>query len=464
MKLFVRPLLLSILLCTTAQAATLEQLFEDGRYGDFLPKAQEAAAAQNTDALFLLGKAYHQGLGVAEDHERARELYEKARKLGSARASHGLANLLQHSDPHLAMSLYEEALARGLKMPTLYDLGLLTSPPLPGHPTAIPDFVTRSGQAGDYFARAYAESGDDHILLHAARQYLQALQFSRIALLSDARKMDPTVLRARAVEWLEKGKARGLGEAWSQYGIYLMEERDFVGARAALLAAMEKGDAEAHYQFAEMARKGLGGDRLDAVELLHHYERAALSGITAAVHPAREAILATLHHEEDEQVLEQGVQRILALGGQYADFPFALKTLMSRLEWSKTLRRQLSMAGPLPDLPLLLQACELGFNDLLGEAYNLGEYTDWRLAAYHAQQDQPLHLLEGRIDLDGCARSSEPLSVAVRQLLEQGAILALKFPNYSLPLTMKESEGQIILELREGAMPIPCCLSTPFFM
>lgn len=84
MKLLVHPLLLTLCLGATAQAATLEQLFETGRYAEFLSQAQQAAAAGDAEALLLLGKAHHTGKGARMDWTRAREFYEQARQLGVA--------------------------------------------------------------------------------------------------------------------------------------------------------------------------------------------------------------------------------------------------------------------------------------------------------------------------------------------------------------------------------------------
>ena len=446
MKLFVRPLLLTLCLGATAQAATLEQLFETGRYAEFLSQAQQAAAAGDAEALFLLGKAHHTGKGARMDWTRAREFYEQARQLGYARASHNLASLHQRNDPDLAIQLYEEALARGLKMPTLHNLGVLASPSPLDSELAVADFVTRSGQAGDYFVQAYAESGQDMMLLKAAWQYLQALQAARRASGPEAGSLDLAALRARAIEWLEKGKALGLGDAWTHYGMLLLEEGKLVEARAALFVGAEKDVAMAHYQFAEMASKGLGGDQWDAQQVLPHYEHAALFGIKEAMYPARETILASLRGEDDEEVLREGVRRIIAMSWLGAELPDEVQRIIARLEWSRMLRRQQSVAGPLADLPLVLQAC--------AGTQPSGGKTRWRLDAHHAQQP-PRQLLEGHVDADGCARSAGPLSMTIRQSLEQGAILALKLPDRSLPLAMNEVEGRLLLEIEPDAPPVP---------
>ncbi|MGZ0788152.1 tetratricopeptide repeat protein, partial [Pseudomonas saponiphila] len=91
MKLFTIAtllLLLTVSFAATAEKFTLEQLFEQQQYDAFLQQAQQQAAENNAEALFLLGKAYHLGRGVTQDNATASQYYEQARALGSARASH----------------------------------------------------------------------------------------------------------------------------------------------------------------------------------------------------------------------------------------------------------------------------------------------------------------------------------------------------------------------------------------
>ncbi len=102
---------------------------------------------------------------------------------------------------------------------------------------------------------------------------------------------------------------------------------------------------------------------------------------------------------------------------------------------------------------MILQACGLGLGHPYGSAYNLGSNTHWHLAAYRSLE-RPQRLLEGRVDADGCARSSGLLSAEVRKFLDQGVVFALQFPNYSLPLAANEAGGQIVLEMQPQATPI----------
>ncbi|MGI2167943.1 hypothetical protein ACRN9L_18675 [Shewanella oncorhynchi] len=51
-------LLLTVSFAATAEKSALEQLFEQQQYDAFLQQAQQQAAENNAEALFLLGKAY----------------------------------------------------------------------------------------------------------------------------------------------------------------------------------------------------------------------------------------------------------------------------------------------------------------------------------------------------------------------------------------------------------------------
>jgi hypothetical protein len=79
----------------------------------------ESGVAQASDAAAAnLGYAYHQGVGVAADPEKARHWLDRAAELGSAAALNTLGWLSQHpdggeADLDRAVNLYVEAVGRG---------------------------------------------------------------------------------------------------------------------------------------------------------------------------------------------------------------------------------------------------------------------------------------------------------------------------------------------------------------
>jgi hypothetical protein len=49
----------------------------------------------------------------------------------------------------------------------------------------------------------------------------------------------------------------------------------------------------------------------------------------------------------------------------------------------------------------------------------------------------------------------EPLPQRVRASLSDGAVLALAFPNFTLPLAMKEADDRLRLDMQAIGLPIP---------
>lgn len=85
--------------------------------GDFtraVAEWQGPAAAGNSDAMFNLAQAYRLGRGVEVDSARARELYEKAARLGHVKAADNYALMLfQEGEQQKAMPLIRAAADRG---------------------------------------------------------------------------------------------------------------------------------------------------------------------------------------------------------------------------------------------------------------------------------------------------------------------------------------------------------------
>lgn len=339
-------LLLAMCVHAASYASTLEQLFESGDYEAFLPNAEVAAAADDVDGLFLLGKAYHLGKGVPEDARKASAYYQRARDLGSARASHNLAIIAEARwDIPQAERLYEEALERGLKMPTLLNLALMTYPDEGRKITSIPYFVEQVGRSGDYYAQAYAENNDDETLAFAANAYVQAAVEARKY---PSSRFDADALSARAVEWLKRSMSRGDSTAWTNYGVLMMVEENYAEARTALLVGVEDGVAVAHYYLARMPSEGESHEE-HARREIYHYEQAALLGLKEAAQLAIDRLGNSLRHENDLATLEGGVRRLERLY-EVTDFPatYSLEAARSRLEWARTLQAQEHEAKPQP--------------------------------------------------------------------------------------------------------------------
>ncbi len=204
-----KPVLLffiGLTVSSAAIAARLDDLFLQADRGTFFVEAHAAAALGDADALFLLGKAYHLGKGVAADEDQARDYYEQARTKGSARASHNLGLIeLDHGNREAAIVLLNEALERGLTMPTLYNLGRAHSPPDQAYAFHLREPIDSAVRSGDYFTRAHAAQPNMDYIFQASREYLRAYQFAQHASSADMDGLDLSSMRARAAEWLQKG-------------------------------------------------------------------------------------------------------------------------------------------------------------------------------------------------------------------------------------------------------------------
>ena len=290
-----------------ASATPLEDLFNGPDKPRFFAEARVAADAGDVEALFLLGKAYNLGVGIEVDRERARELYRQARAKGSARASHNLGLMaLDAGNRSEAIALLEEALARGLVMPTLHNLGRAYTPPEdPVTFSGLSRAVVPAGRAGDYFARAHALLPNGEEGYEASVQYLRAWSFARR---SRDDSFDLPALRQRAVKWLQIGIDRDHAPSWANFGAMLYAEGDHEGARPPLERAAASGNGIAHYHLAKLDDFTRSFD-----SALLHYEKAALAGVREAREPAIERLREQLRNESDPAALERGQARMKAL-------------------------------------------------------------------------------------------------------------------------------------------------------
>jgi len=420
-----------------ACATPLEDLFNGPDKPRFFSEASAAADAGDPEALFLLGKAYHLGMGVGADQPRARELYGRARAQGSGWASHHLGLMaLNDGRRGEAIVLLDEALARGVQMPTLHDLGRAHAPEDPTTRFALREPVAAAGRAGDYFARAYAVQSEGEEAFAASRQYLRAWQMARLARGEEATAFDLPALRERAVRWLRIGMDRDHAPSWTNYGVLLYEEGHLDEARAAFEHAAPRGIAVAHYYLAKL-------DTSRSESALIHLEQAALLGLADARDPAVRQLADRLQYERDLPTLTRGADRMAALLALGHDYPGVMQQIEQRLAWGRYLEEVRAQAAPLPKRPLHLREC------------GLSQGTPWRLVAYKSLGDDERLPVNGIVNAKGCAASEVPLPPRAAQLLEEGAVLALRFPHVDLPLQSVHGGNGLYLVLRPEGYPMP---------
>ncbi|QDH68965.1 tetratricopeptide repeat protein [Marilutibacter alkalisoli] len=443
-----------------AAGPSLEQLFEQRQYEAFLLQAHEAVFQDDVDALFLLGKAYQLGRGVGQDTATARHFYTRAREFGSARASHNLGVIaLDAGETGDAIDLLEEALARGLEMPTLYNLGRAYTPPDPSSVFGLHAYIDGARTAGDYYARACARMADADLadcIDEASRQYLRAYMMALKA--NGISPEELTALREPALAWLRKGMDAGSGIAWTNYGALLLNEGDPVGAREAFEIGVTKGVPQAQFHLAGLAAGGKGYDSPDPALALRLYEQAATAGVAEAMRPAFDLLAGQLEHEQDPDALAQGMQRLQSLRPIPEYGEYKLSKLDKHLAWTRFLasQREASPASlPQTGAMLEIEACGLGLTQPHGAAYNIGVNSNWRLAAYPSSGGIERLAVSGRVDAQGCVRHAVQVDDALHALLRERAVFALAFPNYSLPLSMSPDGDGLTLSLLPVGTPLP---------
>lgn len=456
-------LILSFSLVNLAYAATFEEQFNNKQYEQFLPAARAEAAKGNADALFLLGKANHLGLGVPVDLAQAKILYQQAREKGSARASHNLGNIIMDEGSFdEGVALLEEALNRGLKFPTLYNLAKaynVSQETLNGFdPWDAKRIADNLIKSGDYYAQAYTLKPEDKGDELVSRQYLRAYLVVNNAHTLLKEPFDLPALRKQTVAWLQVGMDKNDATSWTNYGALQLEDKNYLEAKAALQKGAAQNVGVAYLHLGEMAEAGKG-QPINKDEAIDYYEKATQLGVEEGRSKAQYLLREQLEYTSDVAKLELGVNRLNALKKpddyDFSDSPFSPQSRLASIKaWSALMEKQKLEAKPLPDLPIVLNACELDLDQQFGSYYNLGWNTSWRLDAYPQLGEPEMLNVEGLITKQGCA-FNDKLPEKVRALLENGAVLALHFPNYTLPLYWQKDSKTVMLRLMPIGSPSP---------
>lgn len=461
MRLITRMLVFAALVscqaCTSgaeSSLSSLEQSLLDKKYDQFQPAAKAAAAKGDAEALFLLGKAYALGLGVAQDLELGRSYYEKAEALGYARAIHNLGVMdLDEKQHESAIRRFELALQKGLQMPTLLNLGYANKPPDGGNIYAARALMAQSQKSAGYFTRAYEISGDAEAAALAGRMYVRAFDYARFAVSAgQLEDKELPVHRARAVEWLEKGMKLGSANASTNYGALLFMEKDFAGSRAALERGAKANNAVAH-QYLGMLDERDGGDALQSA--VAHYEQALARGHEPAREDASRVLHAILKDEEDLDVLLQGIKRLQALQGD-GGHDYEFRELVKRYNWLGLKASDQQRGRTVPDLPIFLKACELAKKYDPKGHHEFHRGSHWALRSLGGSTSISF-MFQGDIDRAGCATLAKPLPPAVREILNSGGMTFLTFATSSLLLDWEVHGKRVYLVPRrlEDQIEIP---------
>jgi uncharacterized protein len=446
------PLLLASVLTGAADPPTpkLEDLFNATDSQAFLKAAKPLAEAGDVEALFLLGKAYHQGKGVEKDPDRATEYYRKAAVKDHARALNNLGLLELENDRSIpaARGHLERALALGLKLPTLYNLGKAYDGGSAWR-ASFEDLV----KAGHYYRQAH-EAGfgpvalDDAITALVKAAWLEGGYFSegkpteRFSALRD----EALSLGAQAVTLK---RPRGMQNIGAMY----FELKDYAAALPWIRQAADLNQSTALYSLGKMHKEGLGVAK-DSKVSLAFFERAAVLDQSDAKYEVSRHWEEQVDHQNDAAELERAIEHMQALqkkaleGGGFLDE--AIEHAQARAAVSREVEHNARRTEPLPPGPVVLRIQLLDMPADQGGVPLCNE--SWRVFAASPENppDDPLDkeriLAEGDLDSNGCTELNQAGSVRLRTALEKGQTLIFSWPGQRRILEMKPGpKGEILL-------------------
>lgn len=326
-------------------------------------------------------------------------------------------------------------------VPALLTLARQAAPPDPVTGEDLLTGVAAATKAGDYYAQAYAIKPDLESAEGTAKQYLQVYDWTRVAQGRFQRLMDINLpaARAQAIVWLDRAKQLGSAQAWTNYGVLFYTENKLDEARAAFEQGARLDNAMAHWYLGEMDVKTA------PAAALRHYERALELGYSVANEGVLDALLQTLENEYDTDALGRGLQRLEQME-QASDKSYDIDKLIHRYNRGRMLQEEKKHAGPLPNLPVYLNACPLKSPAPERMQYEVEPGRTWIISMDGVELDG--WEVRGKMDRNGCARLSRPLPAAVRSALARGGVVTLTLTTVRLPLAWKAGKQRIDLVTR----------------
>lgn len=413
--------LLAVLAATCqAEQSSLEELLNKKQYEHFERSAKDALAlpgAAGAEAAFLLAKSYHLGLGREVDLEQATAYYERAVHFGHARASHNLGMIaLGRNDHDRAISLLNDALTRGLKMPTLINLGRAHD-------------LTKS--------RMFGLSEERDSLLAAAGYYEAAYELQpNDALVNDIVRVRTTAFRIEPNEqdrlalmrWVDLGVQKDIPQVYQNYGAMLYYRGDKAAARPWFEKAHARGVPAAAYALGLLAERS----EKSADKTLEYFMAAAKGGIVEAMHEADRIIDQRLNSAQSQQELSAA----LAMADELAPTadklnysfwpPYAYRSARERLEHIQAVEYNRAHPPALPPgQPLSINICLTDIPGpagipLAGEALRVVAVSDLRWDPLALPADPRRNY---RTDARGCVKIPAGHVSWYRQQLNEGNTL-----------------------------------------
>jgi TPR repeat protein len=404
--------------CHAANASDLEKRFEAGDYADFFQQAKSLSTQGDAEADFLLGKAYQLGRGVAADAEMAREYYLRAAAKDNARAEHNLGTLDLDKErrPDLARQHFRRALALGLEMPTLVNLGkteqLLCTQPY---------HADSCHAAGEAYLRAWQIDGKNQYLDEAVVGFAYACMRQRQSSTLYGQNKDEESDCPRAVELAEKGASLGLARATYNRGALEDDAGHPADALPWFKLGAERGLGLAAYTLGEMFERGRGVEKDEAAAQEWFRQGAELKN-ESALERRRAYLIHKINSTFDVGQIEEFMDEWQKLDPQHR-LPEAgtyRRELIRMLE--DNTRRLPALAKKLLPARLCLPSESLYWN------------TEWRIFAVTQPEDSvdiadalPL-LARGRTDKGGCLLLTNSDRKAILHAMAAGKTPMLNWP------------------------------------
>ncbi len=228
---------------------------------------RKRAKAGDAEAMFLLGSAYDEGLGVEADPVKVVYWYRKAVEKGNAPAMNNLAWMYYEGrgvpqDYDKAVYWFSKAAEKG-EADAMFNLGLMYQSGLG---------VARDYEKAVYWFSKAGEKGYIGAIISLGMMYENGLGVAR-----DYKK---------AVHWYRKGAEKGFAPAMTSLGVMYVKGQgvglDYDKAQYWFSKAAEKDDADAMFNLGMMYANGFGVAR-DYGKAKYWFSKAAEKGYISAM-------------------------------------------------------------------------------------------------------------------------------------------------------------------------------------
>lgn len=414
--------------------------FKKEQYERFFVIASSLADAGDPEALFLLGKAYHFGLGTEVDLVKANDYYNRAAIRGSAKAFNNLGMMeldgeqVSGVDKRHAAWYFANAVMLGLRRPALLNYAETHWELCNGGSSGRVEIHCMFA-ATTYFS-LWRESGDASMLDRAVSTLSYLCLYERGWSQMVGRKAEPSSC-GYAMEMAELGASEELANSAYNRGILDAEIGHYESALPWLQSAHEHGLGLASYQLGLMHEKGRGVPK-DLKVALRFYNAGAVRGEPQAISRMVAYWSRRISHSFDEDLLYLAIERLAALDPESG----TRKIAMHRLKIVETLREN-----------------EFHFSRLSRKAYsevdprycsNYEQGTDWSLylISNPDQTEAPASMLkqiaEGVLGADQCMSLSPEAFDRLAALMSAGQSPMLRVGGARFLLTLtRTASGQL---------------------